>query len=136
MGADECVQWPTGCGHGTNFREDLSSSCVDPGDQTQVIRPGSGHLYPLNCFSSLASLSSSGIVSILHLMWESRKEDDLSFFKNSMKVRRDGSGVKSTGCSCRGLGFGFQHPHGDSQPSLAPVPEDLPSGLFVYQAHT
>jgi hypothetical protein len=30
--------------------------------------------------------------------------------------------VKSTGCSCRGLEFGPQNPHGGSKPSVTPVP--------------
>lgn len=35
----------------------------------------------------------------------------------------DDSAIKST-CSCRGLGFSFQHPHDISQLSVTPVPED------------
>jgi hypothetical protein len=31
---------------------------------------------------------------------------------------RDGSGVKSTGCSSRGPEFNSQQPHGGSQPSI------------------
>jgi hypothetical protein len=38
---------------------------------------------------------------------------------------RDGSGVKSTGCSSRGLGFNSQHPHGSLQLFVTPVPGDL-----------
>jgi hypothetical protein len=34
---------------------------------------------------------------------------------------RDGSEVKSTGCSSRGPGFNFQHSHGHSHLSIAPV---------------
>ena len=32
--------------------------------------------------------------------------------------------VKSTGCFSRGPGFNSQDPHGSSQPSVIPVPED------------
>jgi hypothetical protein len=35
--------------------------------------------------------------------------------------QRDGSVVKSTGCSSRGSGFDSQHLHSSSQPSLTPV---------------
>ena len=38
---------------------------------------------------------------------------------------RNGLVVKSTSCSSRGPGFSSQHPHGSSQVSLTPVPEDL-----------
>jgi hypothetical protein len=49
---------------------------------------------------------------------------------------RDGSVVKSTGCSSRGPGFNSHLPHGGSQLSITPVPEDLiPSGLHRHQAH-
>ena len=37
---------------------------------------------------------------------------------------REGSAVKSTGHSCRELGFNSQHQYGSSQPSITPVPED------------
>ena len=50
---------------------------------------------------------------------------------------RDGSGVKSTGCSYRGPRFNSLHPHGGSQPSITPVPGDpMPSSnLQGHQAH-
>lgn len=34
--------------------------------------------------------------------------------------RRDDSVIKSIDCSYRGPGFGSQHPHSDSQPSIIP----------------
>ena len=37
---------------------------------------------------------------------------------------RDDSMVKSTGCSSRGPRFYSQHPHGNSQVSVTPIPED------------
>jgi hypothetical protein len=37
----------------------------------------------------------------------------------------NGSAVKFTSCSFRGLGFSSQHPHGSSQPSETPFPGDL-----------
>lgn len=37
---------------------------------------------------------------------------------------RNGSVVKSPGCSCRGPGFNYQHPHGAAQLSEIPVPWD------------
>ena len=39
------------------------------------------------------------------------------------QCQRDGSVVKSTrhSCSCRGSSFSFWHPHGKSQPSIAPA---------------
>jgi hypothetical protein len=36
-----------------------------------------------------------------------------------------GSVVRSTDCSCRGLGLDYQHLHGSSQPSITPVPGHL-----------
>ena len=42
----------------------------------------------------------------------------------SMLGWRDGSVVKSTGCSCRGPGFASQHPHGGSELPVTPVPGD------------
>jgi hypothetical protein len=45
--------------------------------------------------------------------------------ENTNMVWRDGSAVKNTGCSSRRPGFNSQHPHGTSQLSVTPVPEDL-----------
>jgi hypothetical protein len=42
--------------------------------------------------------------------------------QQSVLSRRDGSVIKSVGCSWAGPGFGFQHPHGSSLPSVIPVP--------------
>jgi hypothetical protein len=39
-------------------------------------------------------------------------------FWKTPKDWRDGSAVKSTGCSSRGLEFNSQQPHGGSQPSV------------------
>lgn len=36
----------------------------------------------------------------------------------------DGSVVRSTVCSWRGLGFGFQHPYGSSQLPVTSIPGD------------
>lgn len=45
-----------------------------------------------------------------------------SFFVNNYST------VNNTCCSCRGLGFGSQNPHGSSYPSLIPAPgERTPS---------
>jgi hypothetical protein len=49
----------------------------------------------------------------------------LSSNKKANKGWRDGSVVKSTPYSSRGLGFNSQHPHGGSQLSVTPVPGDL-----------
>ena len=58
---------------------------------------------------------------------------------------RDGSVVKSAGCSSRGFEFNSQQPHGGSQASLTPGPGDLMSfsafqghqtHMCTYQAHT
>ena len=46
---------------------------------------------------------------------------------------RDGSEVKSAGCSPRGPEFNSQHPHGDSQPSIMTLVSS--SGIQVY-THT
>ena len=43
-----------------------------------------------------------------------------------------GSVVKSTDCSSRGPRFNSQHPHGGSQLSVAPVPEDPASPVNVH----
>jgi hypothetical protein len=40
------------------------------------------------------------------------------FFKNNFRGWRDGSVMKSTGCSSRGPEFNSQQPHGGSQPSV------------------
>ena len=42
-----------------------------------------------------------------------------------MRECRDGSSVKSMGCSFGGPGFDSQHPHGSSQISVTPVPGGL-----------
>lgn len=49
--------------------------------------------------------------------------------------RRDGSVVKSAGCSSREPRFSSQQPHGSSQPSGTAVPGDLvpPSSLWVHR---
>ena len=53
------------------------------------------------------------------------------FVKSREWGQRDVSVDKSTGYSCRGLGFSSWHPHGGSQPFVTPVPGDptLSSGL-------
>lgn len=38
---------------------------------------------------------------------------------------RDGSAVKGSSCSCRGLEINSQHPHDGCQQSITPVAEDL-----------
>ena len=47
--------------------------------------------------------------------------------KDRATVQRDGSVVKSTGCSFRGPGLNFQHPYGNCLSNLSEtlVPEDL-----------
>jgi hypothetical protein len=45
--------------------------------------------------------------------------------KKNYRAWRDGSGIRSNGCSSRGPEFHSRHPHGSSQLSVAPVPEDL-----------
>jgi hypothetical protein len=42
----------------------------------------------------------------------------IAILRNQMKGWRDGSEIKSTGCSSRGPEFNSQHPHGGSQPSI------------------
>ena len=44
--------------------------------------------------------------------------------KIKMEGWRDVSEVKNTDCSCRGLGFNSQYPHGTTQLSVTPVPGD------------
>lgn len=44
--------------------------------------------------------------------------------------------VKSSGCSCRGPGFGSQQPHGDSQPFITTVRRDPTSSSDLHCAHT
>lgn len=63
---------------------------------------------------------------------------DGNFKKQNERGLRDGSTVKSTGDSSRGPGFNPQHPHGGSQPSLAPIlGNTMPSsGFHWYQACT
>jgi hypothetical protein len=41
-----------------------------------------------------------------------------SLFKKDILGWRDGSGVKSTDCSSKGLEFKSQQPHGGLQPSI------------------
>lgn len=54
-----------------------------------------------------------------------------------MERAGDGTEIKSTGCSCRSSGFDTQHPHGHSQPTVTPVPEEptTASELFRHQAY-
>lgn len=61
----------------------------------------------------------------------------LSFLKNFPWSWRHGSKVRSTCSSCKEPKFDPQHPHGDLQPSVTPVPEDpAPSTDFLrYQTH-
>lgn len=51
---------------------------------------------------------------------------------------KDGSAIKSTGCSYKGPRFSSQHPNGDSQPSVTQAPmglgSDTFSGLVGHQA--
>ena len=54
---------------------------------------------------------------------------------------RDGSVVKSTGCSSRGPQFNSQHPHGSSQLSVTPAsgdptPSDIHAGKTPVQMST
>jgi hypothetical protein len=51
---------------------------------------------------------------------------------------REGSEVKSIGCSSRRPGFKSQHPRGGSQPSVTPLPGCLfwpPQTLSTYMVH-
>lgn len=52
----------------------------------------------------------------------SNKESFLNQRKGSWE---GGSAIKNTECCSRRLRFRFQHPHGSSQPSVAPVPGGL-----------
>lgn len=63
-----------------------------------------------------------------------RKKETL---KNKAEGWRDGPVVRSTYCSCWGPELCSKHPHGGSQPSVAPVPANLTpsSGLCRHQAH-
>ena len=54
------------------------------------------------------------------------KTFDIVFTNQGVEVWRDGSVVKSTNCSSRGLRFSSQCPHGSSL-SVTPVPGDLTS---------
>jgi len=50
---------------------------------------------------------------------------------------KDGSVIKSTGCSSRGFRFNSQHPCGSSQLSVIPVPGDLtPSHRYACRQNT
>lgn len=46
---------------------------------------------------------------------------------------RDGSGVQSACCSCRGPECSFQSPLGSSQPSITPVLKDLMPSSDTYK---
>lgn len=48
-----------------------------------------------------------------------------SFRLEQWEGLESGSWLRVACCSCRGPGFGPQHPHGSSQPSETPVAEDL-----------
>ena len=51
--------------------------------------------------------------------------------KTNKEGWRDGSALKSTGCSSRRPGFNTQHPHSSSQLSVTPAPGDpTPSDVF------
>jgi hypothetical protein len=69
------------------------------------------------------------------------KPSDHSLYYSRVKVNlghwKDGTAVKSPGCSCRGPGFDSQHPQGCLQPSVTPIPGHpiLSSDLRGYQAH-
>lgn len=66
-------------------------------------------------------------------MNSSVKQDWIFFLKKQIQAEQVARVVvDSTGCSCRGPRFNFQHPHGDSPPSVTPVPRDLmpSSGIF------
>jgi hypothetical protein len=59
------------------------------------------------------------------------------YMKSHMKGQRDGSAVKSTGCSSRGPQFDSQHPYGSSQLPATPVPGDLmPSRRYTCRQNT
>ena len=75
----------------------------------------------------------------MHIGNEERNEEMiLMFMENAVLGWRDGSVVKTTGCSSRRPKFCAQHPHGGPQMLVTPVPEDLipSSGLCVHQAYT
>lgn len=50
---------------------------------------------------------------------------DLKVVGVGWEVARDTVQSKSTDWSCRGTGFGSQHPQGSFQPAVIPVPEDM-----------
>ena len=54
-----------------------------------------------------------------------------------MQGYRDGFSTKSTHCSSRGSRFNSQHPHGNSQLFVTPVPGDLtPSHRYTHRQNT
>jgi hypothetical protein len=56
---------------------------------------------------------------------EARLAAVLNHLKHKTKGWRDGSVVKSTGCSSRGAWFSSQQPHNVLQLYVTPIPEDL-----------
>jgi hypothetical protein len=65
-----------------------------------------------------------------HKMLKNNKTNKKTKTKNKKnRGWRDGSAVKSTGCSRRRPGFDSQHPHSGSQPSATPVPRVLTSSF-------
>ena len=80
------------------------------GNQLRLLGPHERCVYPM-----------SPLTSPLLLYLKTNKQRQ----KQKNRDWRDGSMVKSTSCSSRGLGFNSQHPHGSSQLSVTPVPGDL-----------
>lgn len=82
------------------------------------------------CFETV-SLYSHGWPGALYVGWPLTHRNP-----SASKIRKKLERWLSTNCSCRGLRFGSQHPHGGSQTSLTLVPKDpaTSSDLLGHQA--
>ena len=93
-------------------------------------------LLPMPLEAPAVCLEGQGTFPTNFLRQPSETEANVFHFKKKKGGWSDGSVAKSTDCSFREPRFYPQHPHGGSQPSVAPDPGDPMASSGFYRNQT
>lgn len=139
------LAYPIPAEEGNEKPESYREDCKRQAGQKPAVRQT---LAPMQSCWSRHRLSLSELVTSFWSIWELSflavtpeelpdKNLCLIFQRKWSKGWRDGSVLKSNGCSSRGAPSASQHPYGGSQGTLTLVPGDMTvsSGLHRLQAH-